>query len=110
MRMDSREKQVKICHTGITCCQTVPGMAAVARPPQLPPMQASCICKDGGVCWCPKTKFYPADENMDGWVMLSVRHFHIVSFNEAVPHIPCMSSHSPALGVHHFRLLSLQTL
>lgn len=96
MRMDSRERQVKSCHTGIACCQTVPGKATAAQPPLLP-TQAGCICEDGGACWCPKAKFYPADENMDGWLVLCVRHFHIVIFNEAVPSTPCMSSYSPAL-------------
>lgn len=82
--MGSRERQVKICHNGIACCQTVPGRAVAARLPWLP-TRAGCICEDGGACWCPKAKFYPADENTDGWLMLSLRPFHIVSFNEAMP-------------------------
>lgn len=107
--MDSRERQVKICHIGISCFQTVPGKTA-SRPPELP-TQVVCICEDGGACWCPRATFYLADENIDGYLMLSVRHFHVVSFNEAVASTPCMFlCPSCLLGVHHFRLSTTDSL
>lgn len=34
---------------------------------------------------------------MDGWLVLSLRYFHIISFNEAVPSTPSTLSLSPAL-------------